>query len=129
MITGDPDNLLALARSIDLLSLSPYADMQDAIQNGITWNEYFSRGYVPLPQIKGFMLAWESLGGSGTNRAGRPGHPNRNDAGDYVNASTGEILTEDQAYRRERREAIKEKEKVTKTEWMPIPDESPFGDE
>ena len=129
MISGDPDNLLALARSIDLLSLSPYADMQDAIKNGVTWNEYFARGYVPLPQIKGFMLAWESLGGSGTNRAGRPGHLNRNDQGDFVNTSTGEILPEEKVYRAERREAVKKKKKLTETssEWMPIPEEDPFG--
>lgn len=124
-VTSDPDNLLALSRSIDLLSLSPYADMQDAIKQGISWNEYFARGYVPLPQIKAFMLAWQSLGGSGTNRAGYPGHVNRTDDGDWVDPKTGEKISEDQFYRLQRRDMVKAK-KREEEDWMPIPDKNPF---
>ena len=78
----DSDELLFRVHRIDLLSLSPYADMQDAIQQGLTWEEYFSRGVVPLPQIRQFHEAWNSLLSVHTFRNGRPGH---------IDYDTGEI--------------------------------------
>lgn len=79
--SSDEDDLLYKARMIDVLSLSPYADMQDAILHGVTWDQYFSRGTVPIPQIRQFQEAWYTLtrsifGGSMTNRNGREGHLN-----------------------------------------------------
>lgn len=59
--SSDSDELLFLARSIDRLSLSRYADMQDAILNGISWPEYFSRGTIPIQQVRCFQNAWELL--------------------------------------------------------------------
>lgn len=75
IVTSDPDNLLFLARSIDMLSLSPYADMQEAQAKGVTWEEYFSRGTIPLPQIVLFERAWYTLRNSGTDRGASQAHP------------------------------------------------------
>lgn len=73
--TSDPDDLLCKSRQIDLLGLSPYADMQDAVEHGITWKEYFARGTVPLPQLKAFEYAFNLLSANYTYRAAHPGHP------------------------------------------------------
>ena len=78
-ISSDPDDLLAKSRSIDLISLSPYGDMLDAIENGLTWQEYFARGIVPLPQIRSFEHAGALLVASKTDRNGRDGHPDSPD--------------------------------------------------
>lgn len=75
IVTSDPDNLLFLARSIDLLSLSPYADMQEAQSKGVTWEEYFSRGTIPLPQVILFERAWYHLLNSKTDRGNNKAHP------------------------------------------------------
>lgn len=74
--TSDPDDLQFKARSIDLVGLSPYADMEDAQSQGVTWAEYFHRGTVPLPQVALFERAWWLLFEARTERAGREGHPN-----------------------------------------------------
>lgn len=92
IVTSDDDNLTFLARSIDMLALSPYADMEDAIHQGITWPEYFSRGNVPLPQIRQFQEAWHTLLAVHTERNGRPGHDNDMP---LVDELTGEILPDD----------------------------------
>lgn len=74
IMTSDSDDLLCKAKSIDLLSLSPYADMLDAIDNGYTFPEYFSRGVVPIAQVRQFEFAWNTLLSNRTNRNGRDGH-------------------------------------------------------
>lgn len=92
IVTSDDDNLTFLARSIDMLALSPYADMEDAINQGISWPEYFSRGNVPLPQIRQFQEAWNTLLAVHTERNGRPGHANDLP---QVDELTGEIIADD----------------------------------
>lgn len=84
--TSDPDDLLCKARSIDLVGLSPYADMEDAQRQGITWPEYFSRGTIPLPQVALFERAWNLLYQVKTDRARREGHPM-----EEVDPDTGEV--------------------------------------
>lgn len=86
IITSDSDDLLFKAKSIDLVSLSPYADMEDAQKNGITWAEYFSRGTIPLPQISMFEKAWNLLLQRGTYRADSVNHVMD------VDIDTGEVL-------------------------------------
>lgn len=86
--SSDPDDLTYKARTIDLLSLSPYADMEDAQRQGITWPEYFSRGTVPLPQVKLFESAWYMLLQAHTDRNSRSGH----DMEMPVDPETGEVL-------------------------------------
>lgn len=75
IVTSDPDDLLYKSRCIDMLSLSPYSDMEDAQRQGISWCEYFSRGTIPLPQVALFEKAWYTLLQAETDRAERLGHP------------------------------------------------------
>lgn len=73
-VTCDDDTLLYKVRTIDLTSLSPYADMEEAQRIGLTWEEYFSRGTVPLPQITLFERAWYALSNARTIRAEKEAH-------------------------------------------------------
>ena len=86
IVTSDDDDLTFKARSIDMVSLSPYADMEDAQRQGLTWAEYFARGTVPLPQVALFEKAWNLLFQSYTCRADREGHSMD------VDPDTGEVL-------------------------------------
>lgn len=90
IVTSDPDNLLYLSRMIDLVSLSPYADMEDAQLHGLSFEEYFSRGTVPLPQIKQFEQAWYLLLQARTDRGNREGHAMSADV--VLDPSTGEVV-------------------------------------
>lgn len=74
-VSSDPDDLLFRAKSINLLALSPYADMMDAIEHGISWTEYFSRGTVPIQQVALCERAWFLLAKSATVRGDHPDHP------------------------------------------------------
>lgn len=87
IISSDDDDLLCKSRSIDMVGLSPYADMEDAQLHGFTWAEYFSRGTVPLPQVVVFERAWNLLIQSRTDRAGRDGHSME------IDSDTGEVLS------------------------------------
>ena len=69
-----------------MVSLSPYADMEDAQKQGFTWAEYFARGTVPLPQVALFERAWNLLVQVRTERADREGHPMD------VDSDSGEVL-------------------------------------
>lgn len=84
--TSDDDDLIFKARSIDMVSLSPYSDMEDAQKQGVTWAEYFSRGTVPLPQVAQFKIAWDLLIQARTERADREGHPMD------IDTDTGEVI-------------------------------------
>lgn len=76
MRSSDPDDLLCMARSIDMLSISPYAAMIDAQKTGMTFEQYFRRGTIPLPQVALWERAWHLLmAGDFTERAEREGHP------------------------------------------------------
>lgn len=88
--SSDPDDLLCLARSIDLLSLSPYEDMINAQQNGITWDEYFYRGTVPINLVRSYQEAWFTLLSTTTNRNGRTTHSPK------VDELTGEVIEYEQ---------------------------------
>ena len=72
--TSDDDDLLCKSKSIDLLSISPYEDMLNAIENGVTWTEYFRRGYVPLGQITNFQIAYGLLMSHTTYRGDGEAH-------------------------------------------------------
>lgn len=84
--TSDDDDLLFKARSIDRIALSPYAAMEDAQKQGITFQEFFARGTVPLPQLALFEKAWYMLLDGHTNRNNRPGHPME------LDEETGEVI-------------------------------------
>lgn len=86
ILTSDDDDLTFKAKSIDMVGLSPFADMEDAQNQGVTWAEYFSRGTVPLPQIAQFKIAWDLLIQVRTERADRYGHPMD------IDTDTGEVV-------------------------------------
>ena len=86
IITSDEDDLLAQARSIDMLSLSPYADIQNAQEQGITFVEYFRRGTIPLPQVMLYQRAWDLLMSNSTHRNNKENHPMD------IDQETGEIF-------------------------------------
>ena len=86
--SSDDDEILFRIRSIDLIALSPYADMLDAQEQGLSFRQYFARGTIPIPQIKQFEIAWYLLTQQYTDRAGRSGHS-------YVDESTGELIDVD----------------------------------
>lgn len=107
IVTSDDDYLDEQVRRIDLIHLSPYADMMEAIEHGVSWPQYFSRGTVPLPQINAFQNAWMLLMEqfSRTHRGDYQGHPDDAyedeslndenfalDDGKIINANTGEII-------------------------------------
>lgn len=85
--TSDIDNLLFLYRTIDLVSLSPYADMMDAQSQGLSWSEYFMRGTVPIQQLLLFQRAWELLQSNNTFRSDRSNHE--------IDVETGEVIDND----------------------------------
>lgn len=76
VIASDDDELLYRVKSIDLLSLSPYSAMIDAIEQNITWQEFFARGQVPIQQLTQYQNAWFLLTSGCTYRNGREGHEN-----------------------------------------------------
>lgn len=85
-VTSDEDDLLAQSRSIDMLSLSPYSDIEEAQKLGLTFAEYFRRGTIPLPQVMLFQRAWELMLNSHTERNGNENHSME------VDEETGEVV-------------------------------------
>ena len=105
IVTSSPDDLLCMSRSINLLALSPYSDMEEAQRNGVSFAEYFRRGTVPLQQVALFERAWYLLLNHGTDRGGRETHSPRSSSDvkkgsieDYavLNKKTGEFLEVDE---------------------------------
>lgn len=74
MVTSDPDELNYLVQNINLLEVSRYADMISAQRQGLTFEQYFSRGHIPIPQIRSWHYAWDLTMANETNRNGREGH-------------------------------------------------------
>lgn len=67
-VSSDEDDFLFKTRQIDMLELSPYADMEEAQREGLTFAEYFARGTIPLPQLLLFERAWNFLLSTKTER-------------------------------------------------------------
>lgn len=67
-VSSDEDDFLCKTRQIDMLELSPYADMEEAQREGLTFAEYFARGTIPLPQLLLFERAWNFLLATKTER-------------------------------------------------------------
>lgn len=61
MVSSDEDELLFKVRTINLIELSPYEDMQQAIENGVRWDEYVARGTVPIQMFRQWRDAFQSL--------------------------------------------------------------------
>lgn len=61
VLASDEDDLTFMVRTINTLALSPYEDMQQAIENGLSWDEYVRRGIVPIQMFRQWRMAWDSL--------------------------------------------------------------------
>lgn len=59
--SSDADYLLCLTREINRLDVSPYADMLSAVQNGVSWSEFFARGTVPVQLVRQYKIAFDIL--------------------------------------------------------------------
>ena len=75
-INSDYEEFNYKVKTIDLLSLSPYMDMEDAQNQGLTFAEYFHRGTIPLQQLMLYERAWNLMLAYKTERNGRDGHQN-----------------------------------------------------
>lgn len=74
IINPDTDELNFRIRQIDLLSLSPYSAMLDAINRGQTFVEYFKRGTIPPLQVRAYEYAFNLLRDNVLNRNGGDNH-------------------------------------------------------
>lgn len=72
--TSDPDELLCKARQVDLLSGSPYKRIVAAVKAGLSWDDFFRQGIVPVQQISQWEKAFYTVSENRTFRNGRPGH-------------------------------------------------------
>ena len=88
IITSDDDDLTCMARSIDLITLSPYMDMRNAQGLGMTFAEYFNRGTIPIQQVRLYQTAWDLLKQCHTNRNTKTAH----DMDIEIDKITGEII-------------------------------------
>lgn len=75
VITSDPDELLVRVRSIDLLALSPYMDMENALNEGLSWDQFFARGTIPITLVNQYEKAWHLLTLSKAYRGKHANHP------------------------------------------------------
>lgn len=73
-ITSDDLSFQVWAKSIDMLAFSPYKVMQQAIKDGLTWNEFVRRGCIPINQFEHYKQAWDCLKYDSVLRNGRPDH-------------------------------------------------------
>lgn len=84
IFSSDFDDLLFKAKSINFLSLSPYADMLEAQGMGLTFCQYFRRGTIPIQQVKLFQASWELLLSDVTDRNDRTNHINYDENGEII---------------------------------------------
>ena len=79
VMASDPDELYMKVRQIDMLKISPYAAMESAIKNGISFEEYFRRGTIPIQQLNLWHSAWTMLESDITFRNERKTHSPKSD--------------------------------------------------
>ena len=88
-VASDDDDLNCMAKSIDLISVSPYMSMRSAQAQGCTFAEYFNRGTIPIQQVNLYKAAWDMLRECHTNRNTKSAH----DMDVIIDENTGEILS------------------------------------
>lgn len=75
MVYSDKDEFTYRVKSIDMLELTPYKALRDAVSAGVTFEEYFCRGCVPLNQIEHYQIAYNIFRSENElRRNGRVGH-------------------------------------------------------
>lgn len=60
-VCSDSDELNEMVREIDMTEYSAFARMRSAFDQGLSFQEYFLRGSVPIQQIRQYQIAWEVL--------------------------------------------------------------------
>lgn len=61
MTTSDLDDLDDHIQRIDMLSLTPYEIVREAVEQGQSFEALVSTGRIPIQQIRNFQLAFEAL--------------------------------------------------------------------
>lgn len=87
IVAFDDDVLHERFCDIDLVGeLGAYKSMEAAMQQGLTFAQYFNMGRVPINQTRAYQEAWELMLSNHTHRADRDGHDLD------VDPETGEVL-------------------------------------
>lgn len=60
-ITSDEDYLYCKFKEIDVSILGGFGKMKEALQQGMTFNEFCDHGWVPVQQFVQYKKAWEFL--------------------------------------------------------------------
>ena len=68
IVCSDTDELLEDIKHVDFSKFSPEYRMQDAINHGMTFEDYFSVGGVPIQQFQNYFKAWQYLLSCKTDR-------------------------------------------------------------
>lgn len=93
IVASDPDVLRELVYEIDVVAeLGQFKGMQDAKKRGLSFQQYFNQGKIPPQQIRAMQTAWEMIMVNETNRGKHLAHAVQNEAGDWINPATGEIM-------------------------------------
>lgn len=61
IVSSDADSLHDRVQRIDMIHLTPYKAIADAILQGTTWLQFLSSGRVPIQQIRNYEAAWKAL--------------------------------------------------------------------
>lgn len=97
---SDDDELNRRIHEINLLEKSPYAKLMAYAQDGLTWQEVFTRGAVPIQQINQWKEAYRLILAQHTNRGTHRGHETENAQEGHegrvlVDQETGEVLDDE----------------------------------
>lgn len=84
-VCSDPDELDEFVREIDMTDYSAMGRLTEAIDQGLSFDEYLRRGSVPVQLFNQYQKAWEYLTCGGTDRNGRSSHTPR------LDPDTGEV--------------------------------------
>lgn len=97
VVSSDEEYLNEQIRKIDMLHLNSYKKIQDAIDMGLSWQEFLSQGSIPIPQINQWQTAWFALLNVHSYRGDYVKHPDeayKPFEPVYVDASSGEVIKE-----------------------------------
>ena len=79
IVTSDEDDLYRASKMIDKRALTPWLGLCEAVDDGLTFAEYFVQSGMPIQQISAFERAYMLLLNNGTYRADRETHSPRVD--------------------------------------------------
>lgn len=82
---SDLDCFNARVREVDIVGeLGAFKQMEAAIDQGFTFEQFFRQGRVPVSQVNAYEKAWQLMLATHTDRGGRPGHD--------IDHETGEVI-------------------------------------